>query len=296
MLVGDREIEVSGRFCRIARAALDWYECPDDPATLCESLRDAGTRVDLFTFMQQVPNRSPRFAYPMEWDNVAVLRVSTFERWRTAHIDKKGRKALRIAERSGIAVREVPFDDALVRGITAVYNECPIRQGKPFSHYGKDVEMTRRANATFLERSIFIGAFLEETLVGFAKLVCDRDRRQAGFMQIVSMVRHHDKAPTRALIGQAVRSCAERQIRYLLFASFTYGRKRGDGLSEFKALNGFQRVELPRYYVPLTVLGHAALRLGLHRPAAMWVPEPLLSRLRGARRRWYERRLPVAGR
>src|SRR5437773_1138904 len=63
---------------------------------------------------------------------------------------------------------------------------------------------------SFLDRSIFIGAFLGETLIGFVKLVTDLNRTHANLMNVVSMVKHRDKAPTNALIAAAVRSCAER--------------------------------------------------------------------------------------
>ena len=108
-----------------------------------------------------------------------------------------------------MVVREVPFDDAFVRGISAIYNESPIRQGKPFWHYGKDFEAVRRMNGTFMDRSIFIGAFFQDSLIGFVKLVSDEDRGQAGLMQIVSMIQHRDKAPTNAL-DRASRSVLRR--------------------------------------------------------------------------------------
>jgi hypothetical protein len=244
--------------------------------------------------MQGLPDTSPQYAYPMEWDNVAALEVTTFDHWLTKQINTNARKALRIGEQRGIVVREVPFDDVLVQGISAVYNERPVRQGRRFPHYGKSLEVVRRENATFLERSIFIAAFVEHRMVGFAKLVCDEGRRQAGLMQIIAMVQHWDKAPAKALIAHAVRSCAERKIRYLLFGRFTYGRKEGDSLADFKQRNGFRRIDVPRYYIPLTCLGRTALRLGLHRPFAAHIPEPLLARLRKARSRWYERRLGAA--
>jgi hypothetical protein len=230
----------------------------------------------------------------MEWDNVAALPVSTFEHWWMNAINTNARKALRIAEKSGIVVREVPFDDGLVRGISVVYNESPVRQGKRFPHYGKDLDTVRRENGTLRERSIFIGAFLNQTLIGFARMVCDHERSQAGLVQILSMMQHWDKAPAKALIAQAVRSCAERNLRYLLYAGFAYGNKQRDSLSDFKLRNGFRRVDLPRYYIPLNRKGRVALRLGLHHPVVDRIPEPLLVQLRRARRWWYERTLQVA--
>lgn len=296
MKVGGRDIQVNGGLLRIARLGVDQYESVDDPGAMLQALRESGIRIDLFTFMQKLPDTSPKYPYAMEWDNVAALPISTFDHWWAKQINDKTRNVVRLAERKGVAVREVPFDAVLVAGISAVYNESPIRQGKPFWHYGKDVQTVHRENATFADRSIFIGAFLEEQLIGFAKLVCDEHRTQAGLLQIVAMIQHRDKASTNALIAQAVRSCAERKIRYLVYASFAYGNKERDSLSDFKRRSGFRRVDLPRYYLPLTVMGRTALRLGLHRRFVTRIPEPLLARLRKARSRWYARQLQIAKR
>jgi hypothetical protein len=207
-------------------------------------------------------------------------------------IDFKVRNKVRKAEKSGVVSREVPYDDAFVRGISAIYNESPVRQGKRFWHYGKDLEAVRRMNGTFLDRSIFIGAFFQDDLIGFVKLVSDEDRGQAGLMQIVSMIGHRDKAPTNALIAQAIRSCADRGISHLWYANFSYGKKQPDSLADFKRHNGFQKVDVPRYYVPLTVAGRMALRLGFHHGISDRIPEPVARTYRRIRSLWYARTLP----
>jgi hypothetical protein len=147
-------------------------------------------------------------------------------------------------------------------------------------------------NATFMDQSIFIGAFLQDTMIGFVKLVSDEERRQAGLMQIVAMIQHRDKAPTNALIAQAVRSCAERKIPHLWYANFSYGKKQRDSLADFKKNNGFQRVDVPRYYLPLTVVGRLALRLDLQRGINDRIPEPVASTYRRIRGLWYARKFP----
>src|SRR5208283_732579 len=182
-----------------------------------------------------------RYRYSVEWNNFAVLPVSTFEHWWTQQIGFKARNKAKQAEKKGVTVREVPFDDALIRGIWEVYNECPVRQGRRFTHYGKDLDTVRKVEATHLENSIFIGAFLGDKLIGFVKLVHDETRTQAGLMNIVSMIQHRDKAPTNALIAHSVRSCAERGISYLVYSSFAYGKKQRDSISDFKERNGFQQ-------------------------------------------------------
>jgi hypothetical protein len=190
-----------------------------------------------------------------------------------------------------VTLREVPFDDVLIQGMWEVYNESPVRQGKPNAHYGKDIDTVRKEEATFLDRSVFVGAFLGRQLIGFVKLVTDEHRTRANLMNIVSMIKHRDKAPTNALIAASVRACAERSIPHLAYQSFIYGNKGPDSLTNFKAVNGFQRVDLPRYYVPLTLIGWAALRLRLHHRFIDRLPSPVASKFRECRRVWYNRRL-----
>jgi hypothetical protein len=188
------------------------------------------------------------------------------------------------------------FGDALVRGIHAIYNECPVRQGKPFPHYGKDLERVHKEESTHLDRSIFLGAYLGDKLIGFTKLVVDETRTQAGVMNFVSLLAHRDKAPTNALISQAVRCCAERGIAYLTYANFAYGRKERDSLADFKKNNGFTRFDLPRYYVPLTPLGKLGLALGLHRKWIDRVPAPIWNKYRELRAAWYSRGIDTPAR
>lgn len=284
------DFKMQGRLVRIARLTAEKYDSMDDPERVLDGLRKSGTRIDLFTFIQRISEATPKYRYPMEWDNFAALPLTTFDHWWNRQIDGKARNMARKAEKKGIVVREAMFDDTLVRGIWEIYNECPIRQGRRFPHYGKDIETVRAEAATFPDRSIFIGAFLDDKLIGFSKLVTDETRTQAGLMNILSMIQHRDKAPTNALIAQAVRSCAERGILYLWYSNFAYGKKRRDTLTDFKEHNGFLRVDVPRYYVPLTRTGSLALRLGLHRKLVEYLPESLAAKLREIRNAWYNRK------
>lgn len=290
MEVCHKEIRIRGRLIRIAFVDGEGYQFLEDPEVALALIRRSGMRIDLFTFIQKLSDASPKYSYTMELDNMAVLRVLSFDEWMQHQIDFKVRNKVRKAEKSGVVVREVPFDAALVQGISAIYNESPIRQGKRFWHYGKDLEAVRRMNGTFLDRSTFIGAFFQDNLIGFVKLVNDEDGSQAGLMQIVSMIRHRDKATTNALIAQAVRSCAERGVSYLWYANFSYGKKRHDSLADFKRHNGFQKVDVPRYYVPLTVTGRIALRLNLQHSMSDRIPEVVASAYRRIRSFWYAKK------
>jgi hypothetical protein len=290
MIVGGKEILVGGRWLRMAHPDGDGYHFLENPQVVLDGLRKARGRVDLFTFMQKVSDVSPKHPYPMEWDNFAALSISTFDQWWNEQIGFKARNKAKQAEKRGVVVREVPFDETLVKGIWEVYNETTVRQGKPNAHFGKDLETIYQEEATFLESSVFIGAYLDDKLIGFVKMVADETRTQAGLMNIVSMVRHRDKAPSNALVAEAVRACAKRGIPYLVYSSFSYGKKERDTLSDFKERNGFQKICVPRYYVPLTPIGQLAYKLGLHKRFSERLPEPLLAKLRDVRNAWYRRK------
>lgn len=291
--IGGRELMVEGRLCRIARPDGDAYKFLDDPEPILAGLSKSKRRIDLFTFMQKMPETSPKYSYPMEWENIAVLRISSFDHWWTKQIGFKARNKAKQAEKKGIVVREVPFDDALVRGIWEIYNECPVRQGRLFPHYGKSLEDVYKMSATFLNTSVFIGAFDADKLIGFIKLTADDSWTQAGILHILSMLQHRDKAPTNALVAQAVRSCADRHISNLVYSNFGYGKKVQSTLSDFKERNGFQAVNIPRYYVPLTRWGSLVFAAGLHRRLSERIPEPLAAKLRALRSVWYQRKFQL---
>jgi hypothetical protein len=284
-----KDLNVRGRLVRIARLEGEKHSFPGDPEAMIEGLRKSGQRADIFTFLQKISDTSPKYSYRTEYDNLAVLPVSTFENWWNHQIRSYPRNRARQAEKKGVTFREVPFGDELIRGICGIYNETPVRQGKAFPHYGMTPEQCHDYAGTFLDQSIYIGAFLGDTMIGFVKLVMDESRTQACMVHILSMVHHNDKAPTNALIAQAVRSCAANKIPYLVYEHFHYGNKQGDSLSHFKEVNGFQRVDLPRYYVPITIFGRLALDLGLHHRFVDRIPDSVASKLRELRKAWYHR-------
>ena len=294
MKLRDKDIKIEGRLVRIARPDGDKYTFPENPEKYLVELHSCGTRIDIFTFLQKLPDTSPKYPYPFEMDNLAVLHITTFENWWNNQIKSYPRNRARQAGKRGVAMREVPYGEELIQGICEIYNETPVRQGKKFPHYGMTLIRARQYAGTFLDRSIYIGAFLRDEMIGFIKLTMDESRTQANLVHILSMAKHKDKAPTNALIAEAVKACAKRNVSYLVYEKFTYGNKVGDGLSHFKEVNGFQRVNTPRYYVPLTSIGRIALRLGLHHRFVDRIPESIAERFRELRRLWYERRFQAS--
>jgi hypothetical protein len=290
MKISEGSFKITGRLVRIARLEGEKYTFPDDPEAVAAYLKRTRKRVDLFTFSQKLPDTAPRYPYFYEADNLAVLHVTSFDNWWNNQIRSYPRNRARQAAKRGVVMREMPFGEELIRGICEIYNETPVRQGKKFPHYGMTIERAREYAGTFLERSTYIGAFLGKEMIGFVKLTTDESQTQASLVHILSKVEHKDKAPTNALIAESVRICAKLEVPFLVYERFTYGNKVGDSLSHFKEVNGFQRVDVPRYYIPLTGFGSLALSIGLHRPISHRVPESLGTKMRELRRAWHERK------
>jgi hypothetical protein len=188
---------------------------------------------------------------------------------------------VRKAAKQGVVVREVEFNDDFVRGIVSIFNESAIRQGKPFWHYEKDFETVKRDFSRYLFREDLIGAYYNNELIGFIMLA--HTGQYAVLGQIISKIRHRDKAPNNALVAKAVETCDRKRIPYLVYARWD----TGSSLTDFKRYNGFEKVSLPRYYVPLTIKGQVALALGLHRGLVGVIPEGMKARLIKLRSLWY---------
>ena len=163
--------------------------------------------------------------------------------------------------------------------MTDIFNETPIRQGKPFWHYGKDFETVKREFSRFLFREDLIGAYYNGELIGFIMLADAGKFAVLG--QIISKIEHRDKAPNNALLAKAIEICERKNIPYLVYAKWDDGT-----LGAFKRHNGFQKINLPRYYVPLGPMGKVAIKLRLHHGIKGVIPTRVQERLKGYRRVW----------
>lgn len=284
-----RNIVIAGGFIRSAAIQdEEWIEGEPigEPAALVRELRGE-TPADLFAFARPLPNCEPHFPFHFEWDNVAVAKLDQFAKWWET-LPQETRKNVRRAQRRGVTVNRVKFDDQLVRGISKIYDETPMRQGRKFWHYRKSFDQVKAENSTYLERSEFIGAFFDSELIGFIKFVMVDNI--ARIMQIVSLEAHVDKRPTNALLAKAIEICCDKRASHLVYGKYVYGRKENSPVTEFKKRNGFERLRFPRYYVPLTTLGTVAIRCGLHRGLEQILPEKITDMFLNARAAVYRRR------
>lgn len=291
--IEDATVVVKGRLPKVASIHDEvWLESRSlpDPLEVLEKLRSSGKPPDLFTFTQRIPDVKPRYHYHMEWENFAVTRTALYDDWEKT-ISKDTRKKIKKAAKRGVTTKAVPYDDELVRGIGTIYNESDSRQGKRFWHYGKDFETIKAENGTYLDRSIFIGAFHEGALIGFVKMVLLGT--VASTMQVISMIQHFDKAPNNALLAHAVAECSSRGVEYLTYGIYS-SRTGANSLSEFKKSNGFFKMDVPRYYVPLTLKGNLFLRSGLHKGLRAKLPSGLVAHLLKLRARLRKKSAPLS--
>jgi hypothetical protein len=237
-----------------------------------EKLAERG--MDIFTFIERRWSHSIQNP-PRNWlkaaDNIALLQITTYEEW-LRNIGKKTRNMIRKAERSEIKTTAAEPSEKLAEGIWRIYNETPIRQERSFPHYGTPLE-TLKESVLSPQNRTYIGAYLQDELVGFIQLV--HGDNIARIAQILSMQKHWDKAVNNALMAKAVEVCAANGVKNIM-----YGRMGNHPtLDNFKQNNGCVKFELTRYYVLLTRKGKIAAQLGLHREMKDVLPQSVKYRL-----------------
>lgn len=274
--IDGRTVIVTGKWIKTAAIRDEEVvagELVKTPVDFMTALTKGELQADVLTFFQRPPDVTPRFNHHFEWDNYAVVDTTTFDAW-WEKLPQEARKNTRRSVKRGVVVKAVPFDDALARGIHKLCNESPVRQGRPFWHYGKDFATVKREHATFLEQSEFIGAYLQDELIGFIKMVYVD--HVAVILHILAFNSHYDKRPLNALLTKAVEICAQKNVSYFVYGKYVYGNKKDSSLVEFKRRNGFEQLDFPRYYIPLTLKGRVYVGLRLYRGAVGLLPEQVL--------------------
>lgn len=285
-----RTVVVTGKWIRTAQIKDEdvvegvTVEAPD---SFIIKLKESNLKADVFTFAQRPTDVTPKFDYHSEWDNWAAMPTTCFKDW-WENLPQESRKNVRRAAKRGVVVKVTPFDDDLVKGVHRIYNSIRVRDGRPFWHFGQDIHSVRRGLATYLDRSEFICAYWGEELIGFVKMVYVDDL--AMLFHLISMDEHYDKRPANALIAKAAEVCEQKGVSHLIYTKFIYGNKRRSSLVEFKRRNGFQQVNFPRYYIPLTLRGKLFVWLRLYRGFSGLLPEPVLQPLLSLRA-WYYKKI-----
>jgi hypothetical protein len=256
----DKELDTLRiRKMAFAKIAHDIKEYEKNIVPTDEFIEKLGERdIDIFTFLDRkwcCPIPNPQSPWIGAEDNVGLLEIKDYESW-WSNVGKKTRNMVRRAEKSGIKVTVVQLSEKFAEGMWKIYNETPIRQERAFLHYGEPLQIVTR-NMFAAQNSTFIGAFLQDELVGFIQIIHGEDIDIIS--QILSLQKHWDKAVNNALLAKAVEVCASNSTRWLMF------RRIGNhpSLDKSKESTGFVKFPITRYYVPVTWKGRIAIRLGL---------------------------------
>jgi hypothetical protein len=265
---------------RVAAPRNTWHDLVSDPVAVLDALSLVRPRVDLLTFWQKPPDFEPHFSYFSEARIIAAIPISTYEQWWKTQLVQNARNKIRKAIKAGVEFREVELTDNFIRGVVNIFNHSKVRRGKPFWHYGKDFATVKREMSLREDEAVFIGAYYREELIGFMKILLEGPYARSTL--ILDNMNHRDKAPINGMIAKVVEICAERKLPYFLYSIW----RRGDH-GHFQRSNGFEKVAIPEYYVPITWKGRMALRVGLHRELKSRIPERFTVMGLELRRRWY---------
>jgi len=263
-----------------------------DPALFLRDLVRTKSGADIFTFSQRLPETEAKYSYPYEWDNVAAIPITTYDEWFSKRIGTDVKQNVRKSAKRGVVTRSAIFDDPFVQSVVEIFNESPIRQGRPFWHYGKDFATVKAEISHCLEKSEFIGAYCGSEMIGFVKLL--RVGMTNDVALIVCKQSHFDKKATNALLAKAVEICAQKGVPYLTYGRLAYGNKVNSSLAEYKRRHGFEQISYPRYYVPLSLKGRLAVKFKLYRDLKAILPERIFAPLIELRARLWKRRAIAA--
>lgn len=276
---------IRGKVVKTASLNREWQYDVDDPEEVIRVLKDSSMRIDLLKFWQRIPETEPRYDYYREWRQVAAIPIKDFRHWWDKQVNCKTRNMVRKSEKMGVSIKQIDVDDEFVRGIVDIYNQSPIRRGKRFRHYGKDFATVKRELSDPGGEAIYVAAYYTNVLIGFIQfLVADR---YAMITMILDKTTHRDKSPMNGMIAKVVEICADRHIPYLTYTVWRRGQH-----GQFQKHNGFTKIPVPEYYVPITLRGRLALFFRLHEGLTSFLPEAVIVWLLKMRAKWYSFRYP----
>ncbi len=278
-------LSINGRILRTASLLNEYNQDVGNPQVLIDAIRSWGRRIDLLTFIQRPEAKEPKYDTWWEPEEIAALPLTSFDEWWNCQIGKDTRRKVLRAEKAGVVVKHVPLNDYLIEGVTRIFNETRFKRGKPHRHYGKKFAQVKAILERDCERCEFIAALFEGELIGFVKLLYT-DRLTRPVLNL-AMFAHRDKMTNFALMAEVARSTAREGIPFV-----TYGiwKSRRQGMREFLISNGFGPLKIPRFYVPLNIIGRMALSIGIQGGLVRNIPDPLMTQLLAVRSRWYANR------
>lgn len=272
------EIIIEGKFPKFVKLRNEWFEIPAEPEKFISDINEQGIKADILTFRQLVPDTQPKYDYYYVMDPLAVITVSTYEEWFRNQVKSSVRSNIRKSVNRGVEMRVEKFNDDLINGIVKLVNDSRIRQDRKYTYFGYNFDQIKETFAPGSYYCEYIGAYYENELIGFVKLLfagqCSHN------FGMISKVEHRDKAPQYALISKSIERTALRNTPYLLYGQWVDG-----GLGQFKKHLGCQLIEVPKYYVPLSAKGNLVIKLNLQHGLRHFLPRKISNRLKSIRKK-----------
>jgi len=103
-----RTIITNGRLLKMATVQdedLAEGEIVADPESFVRQLQKLGLGADIFSFPEKLPNTTPRYGFYFEWDNLAVIPITTFSDWFKNRAESSVQRAIRKAAKLGVVVK-----------------------------------------------------------------------------------------------------------------------------------------------------------------------------------------------
>lgn len=278
--IGDRTLIITGKLIRTARVHQEeWMEGEpvENPDAFISNLRKLDLKADIFNFSKRLPKTDRDYSFPCDWDNVAAIPISSYDQWLKDRVSRKTRQEVNRAQRLGVIVKSVSLSDNFITEVVSLFNRISLKQGRPFSHHGKDFMRVKKDISPYSDRSEFIAAHYKDELIGYIKIVYMG--RLASILNIITDPQHFEKRPSNVLLAEAIKICETKNILYLIFGKYAYGNKQNDSVTEFKRRNGFEMIQFPRYYIPLNLKGRIIIELRLYRGIIGLLPESIISML-----------------
>src|SRR5579871_3070696 len=145
--VNGKNVTLTGRFPKIAKLRSEYFVSVDQPLAFIDEMKRLGVRADVFSFVDRLDDRAPKGHAFQATDRVAVMPLSTYEHWFEKQLFFKPRNKLRKSWKAGVVARQLEFTDELILAIKEIYDETPVRQGKPNRHYKKDFDTLKREHS-----------------------------------------------------------------------------------------------------------------------------------------------------
>src|SRR5215470_13519138 len=113
--VGGANLIAAGKWLRVAAVRGEEMmeselECPEVYIKKLKGDAKGPLKADIFTFTQKLPVIQSKYSYPVEWESVAAIHLTSFTRW-WEELPQETRKNVRRSCKRGVQVMIKEFDD-----------------------------------------------------------------------------------------------------------------------------------------------------------------------------------------